>query len=109
MTLETRLVSCQGKRVRYPTRRNARFELVGEGFLVQENPWVLEFSIETVLDSPDALDGVVHVAVPSQHDHCGVGFPDVQRFACVEVWWDVVLVGDIFVGIGGELAFYVRD
>ena len=61
--------------------------------------------IEPVLDSSDTLDGIVQVAVPSQHDHGGVGFPDMQT--CVDVWWDVVLVRDIFVGGGGEFALDV--
>lgn len=88
-------------------KQNARFEVVGERFFVQKDPGVLELSIEPVLDSPDTLDSIIQVAIPRQHDHGSVGSPNIQRFACIEVWWDVVLVGDIFVGIGGELVFNV--
>jgi len=61
------------------------FEFVGERLLVQEDPRVLELAVEPVLYAPDAQDCVVHVAVPSQHNHCGIGSPDIQGFACIEV------------------------
>lgn len=66
-------------------RGGALFEFVAERLLIQENPWVLELAVESVLDPPDAPDCIVHVAVPGKHDHCGIGFPDIQRAACVEV------------------------
>ena len=95
--------------MRRQTKKAPLFEFVGERLLVQENPWVLELAVEPVLGPPNAPDCVVHVAIPGQHDHCCVGFPNVQRLACVEVRWDVVLVGDIFVRSGGELALDVRE
>jgi len=82
-----------------PAKKNTLFEFVGERLLVQENPRVLELAVEPILDTPDAPDCIVRVAVPGQHDHCGIGLPDTQGFACVEVWWNVVLVWDIFVWI----------
>lgn len=95
--------------MRRSTEKDALFEFVGERLLVQEDPRVLELAVEPVLDPPDAPDCVVHVAVPGQHDHCGISCPDIQRSARVEVWWDVVFVRDIFVTVGGEFALYVRD
>lgn len=107
MTLETRLSSCQGRGVRHPTSKDARLELVRERFLIQKNPWILEFVIEPVLDSSDTMDSIVQVAVPGQHNHRGVGSPNLQRLGRVEIWRNVVLVGDIFMGVGGELVFNV--
>jgi len=96
-------------RERKPTKIDPLFEFVGERLFVQENPRVLELFVEPVLYPPDAADCVVQVAVPGQHDHGSVGFPNIQGLACVEIWWDVVLVGDVFVRGGGELVFDVRD
>ena len=95
--------------MRQQTDQDTPFEFFGEGHLVQENPRVPELVIEPVLDSPNALDRTVHITVPCQHYHCGVGFPEVQGLACVEVRRNVVLFGDIFMGFGGEFAFEVRD
>ena len=57
------------------------FEFVGERFLVQENPRVLELPVEPVLDPPDTPNCVVKVAVPGQHHHRSVGFPNIQGLA----------------------------
>ena len=62
-------------------KESALFEFVGESFLIQEDPWVLELAVESVLDPPDTPDCIVHVAVPCEHDHRGIGFPYIQRFA----------------------------
>ena len=110
MTLEIRLNSDVNRYgVERPTNNDVLFEFVGERLLVQENPRVLELAVEPVLSPPDAPDCVVQVAIPGQHNHCGIGSPNIQRLACVGVWWDVVLVGDIFVRSRGELAFDVRE
>ena len=63
------------------TNKGSLFEFVGERLLVQENPRVLEFVVEPVLDPPDTPDCVIHVAVSGQHNHRGVGFANMQRLA----------------------------
>lgn len=44
------------------------FELSIEGFVVQEDPVVIEFSVETVLDLPDGFGNLPDVVIPRESD-----------------------------------------
>lgn len=48
------------------------FELLSKRLVVQENPVVVEIPVETVLQVPDRLQGVLQVLVTTQRQHCRV-------------------------------------
>lgn len=58
---------------------DVRFELLRERLLVEEEPGVPELLVEAVLEPPDALHRVAHVAVAREHEQRRVGAPREER------------------------------
>jgi hypothetical protein len=52
-----------------------------ERLVVQEQPWVVEVPVESVLETPDGAHGVVEIRVAGEHEQCGVRAPAVEQ-AC---------------------------
>ena len=75
---------------------DALFKFVREIFLVQKDPWIIEVSVEFVLQLPHTPNCIIQIRIARQHQQRGVG-----SLGTVHRWrWDTPFVDNVFSMLG---------